>query len=43
VPDVPDREDVELHLIPDLARNALEVRIWFEQKMVHSLTIPMTD
>ena len=43
VPDVPDREDVELHLIPDLARNALEVRIWFEQKMVHSLTIPMAD
>jgi hypothetical protein len=43
VPDVPNREDVELHLIPDLARNALEVRIWFEQKMVHSLTIPMVD
>jgi len=43
VPDVPDREDVELHLIPDLARNALEVRIWFELKMVHSLTIPMAD
>jgi hypothetical protein len=43
VPDVPDREDVELHLIPDLARNALEVRIWFEQKMVHSLTIPIAD
>ena len=43
VPDVPDREDVELHLIPDLARNTLEVRIWFEQKMVHSLTIPMAD
>lgn len=43
VPDVPDREDVELHMIPDLARNALEVRIWFDQKMVHSLTLPMTD
>ena len=43
VPDVPDREDVELHLIPDLDRNALEVRIWFEQKMVHSLTFTMAD
>jgi hypothetical protein len=43
VPDVPDREDVELHMIPDLARNALEVRIWFEQKMVHSLTLPLAD
>jgi hypothetical protein len=43
VPDVPDREDVELHLIPDLARQALEVRIWFELKMVHSLTLPLAD
>jgi hypothetical protein len=41
VPDVPDREDVELHLIPDLARQALEVRIWFDKKMVHSLTLPL--
>jgi len=28
---------------PDLARQALEVRIWFEQKMVHSLTLPLAD
>jgi hypothetical protein len=43
VPDVPDREDVELHLIPDLPRQALEVRIWFEQKMVHSLSLPLSN
>jgi hypothetical protein len=43
VPDVPDHEDVELHMIPDLPRQALEVRIWFEQKMVHSLTLPLTN
>ena len=43
VPNVPDREDVELHMIPDLANNALEVRIWYEQKMVHSLTLQVTN
>jgi transposase len=41
VPHVPLREDVELHLVPDLPKKALEVRIWFQHKMVHSLTIPL--
>jgi hypothetical protein len=43
VPDVPDREDVELHMIPDLDKNALEVRIWYEQKMVLSLTLKVPN
>ncbi len=43
VPHVPVREDVELHLIPDVAKQALEVRIWFEHQMVHSLSFPMVD
>jgi len=43
VPNVPVREDVELHLIPDVARQALEVRIWFENKLVHSFSFPMAD
>ncbi len=43
VPHVPVREDVDLHLIPDVARHALEVRIWFEHKMVHSFSFPMPD
>jgi hypothetical protein len=43
IPHVPVREDVELHLIPDIARQALEVRIWFENKMVHSLSFPMAN
>jgi hypothetical protein len=43
VPNVPNREDVELHMIPDLSRQTLEVRIWFEQKMVHSLTLPLVN
>jgi hypothetical protein len=43
VPHVPVREDVELHLIPDLTRQAFEVRIWFDNKMVCSLSFPMTN
>jgi hypothetical protein len=43
VPHVPVREDVEFHLIPDLVRQAPEVRIWFEHKMVHSLSIALAD
>jgi transposase len=41
VPHAPLHEDVELHLIPDLTNRALEVRIWSQYKMVHSLTLPL--
>ncbi|MFH2104487.1 MAG: hypothetical protein ABIJ39_14160 [Chloroflexota bacterium] len=43
VPRVPVREDVELHMIPDPARHVLEVRIWFDNKMVCSLALPLGD
>jgi transposase len=43
IPHAPLHEDVELHLIPDLPKNALEVRIWFQTKMCHSLTIPLEN
>ena len=43
VPHVPVREDVELHLIPDVPRQTLDVRIWFDNKMVHSFSFPMPD
>jgi len=43
VPHVPVYEDVELHLIPDVPRQALEVRIWYEQKLVHSFSFPMAN
>ncbi|PIU54869.1 MAG: hypothetical protein COS88_06255, partial [Chloroflexi bacterium CG07_land_8_20_14_0_80_51_10] len=35
VPNVPLREEVEVHLIPDTAREALEIRIWWNNQMVH--------
>ena len=40
VPEVPLRDYVDLHLAPDLSRQALEVRIWFHQKMVRSVHVP---
>lgn len=43
VPKVEVREDVELRLVPDLDKNALEVRIWFEGKMVHSVNLPLNE
>jgi transposase len=40
VPYAPLREYVEVHLLPDLSREALEVRIWWQQKMVRSVHVP---
>jgi len=41
VPNVPLREEVEVHLIPDVERGALEVRIWWDNRMVQSLSYPL--
>lgn len=41
VPKVPLREDVEIHFVPDLMRQTIECRIWWEQKMVHSVVYPL--
>ena len=38
---VPLREDVELHLVPDLIRQTIECRIWWGQNMVHSVIYPL--
>jgi hypothetical protein len=43
VPKVDVREDVDLRLVPDLAKNVLEVRIWFKDKMVHSVNLPLNE
>lgn len=43
VPKVEVREDVELRLVPDLAKNVLEVRIWFKDEMVHSVNLPLSE
>lgn len=38
VPKVPLREDVELHLVPDLTKEVMEIRLWWNRKMVHSVS-----
>ncbi len=43
VPHVPPREEVEVHLIPDKERGALEVRIWWNNRMVHSVAYPLRE
>jgi len=43
VPNVPLRDEVEAHLIPDVARGALEVRIWHDNRMVQSVTYPLKE
>ncbi|MFC2059652.1 hypothetical protein ACFLTZ_00985 [Chloroflexota bacterium] len=43
VPHVPLRDEVEAHLIPDVARGALEVRIWHDNRMVQSFTYPLKE
>jgi len=41
VPHVPLRETVDLHIVPDLERRSLEVRIWWQKKLVRALHLPM--
>lgn len=43
VPHVPLREEVEVHLIPDVERDALEIRIWRDNQMVQSVTYPLKE
>lgn len=43
VPKVPLREEVEVHLVPDTPREALEVRIWWENQMVQSVVYPLRE
>ena len=43
MPNVPLREEVEVHLLPDIKREALEVRIWWNNQMVHSVAYPLKE
>jgi len=43
VPNVPLREEVEIHLFPDTGRQAMEIRIWWNSQMVHSVAYPLKD
>jgi hypothetical protein len=41
VPNVSLREEVEAHLIPDTDRDTIEVRIWWENHLAHSVVFPL--
>lgn len=41
VPNVPLREDVDVHLVPDEIRQLMHIRIWWHDKMVHSISLPL--
>ncbi len=40
-PNVGLREEVEVHLVPDTAKKVMEIRIWWKEKMVHSVALPL--
>ena len=41
VPNVPLREDVHLHLVPDFTRNIIEIRIWWQSKLISTQHLPL--
>ena len=41
VPNVELHEEVEIHLVPDTAKQVMEIRIWWHAKMVHSVALPL--
>jgi hypothetical protein len=41
VPNVPLRREVDVHLVPDETRQLMHLRIWWNNKMVHSLSLPL--
>jgi hypothetical protein len=41
VPNVPLREDVDVHLVPDETKQLMHIRIWWNNKMVHSISLPL--
>lgn len=43
VPRVELREQVDVHLVPDTRKNVMEIRIWWQGKMVHAVTFPLTE
>jgi hypothetical protein len=43
VPKVDVREDVDLRLVPDFTKNVLEIRIWFQENLVHSVNLPLNE
>jgi len=41
VPNVDPYDDVDIHLVPDTAKQVMEIRIWRNDKLAHSLALPL--
>lgn len=41
VANVPLRQEVDVHLVPDATKNTMQVRIWWKGALAHSLTLPL--
>jgi hypothetical protein len=41
VANVPLRQEVDVHLVPDPGRNIMQVRIWFQDALAHSVDLPL--
>jgi hypothetical protein len=41
VPNVPLHHQVEIHLVPDTTRQVMHIRIWWHDKIVHSVDLPL--
>lgn len=43
VPNVELHEQVEIHMVPNLSKQLMEIRIWSHDKMAHSVTLPLDE
>lgn len=41
VPNVPLREEVDVHMVPDQDKQVMELRIWWNATMIHSVSLPL--
>lgn len=42
VPNVPLYEEVDVHMVPDTKKHAMHIRLWWNQQMVHQLSLPLS-
>ena len=41
VPNVELHEEVEIHMVPNIAKQVMDIRIWWNAKMVHTVALPL--
>ncbi len=41
IANVPLRQEVDVHLVPDTTRNIMHIRIWFQDALAHSVDLPL--